>query len=298
MKNKLPSVNVDYICIGMQKAGTTWLYEQFKNLPQIDNVPLKEIHYFDLHNVNAPTYYFSFFSRIKNKRCLKRMIDITTKYLKGELPSFRYLLNVLFSNYDDNFYLKLFKPYTKIKGDITPSYSILTIDEIKKMKLLCPNAKIVYIIRNPIERAKSGFKERFLYHQQKFNNKKISAQEIGNYFDSDENYLKSDALTTINNYNQIFGKENVRVFFYDKLVSKPKIFLAEIVSFITSQKIEDSIRLVEENYILEQKVNKSAKLIFPAEIEDKLKTRYQQIIKDLSIKYPECSNWYTSSYKD
>ena len=37
----------DFLCIGAQKAGTGWLYEQLREHPDFWMPPLKELHYFD-----------------------------------------------------------------------------------------------------------------------------------------------------------------------------------------------------------------------------------------------------------
>src|SRR3954451_6343376 len=37
----------DFICIGAQKAGTGWLYEQLRAHPDFWVPPIKELHYFD-----------------------------------------------------------------------------------------------------------------------------------------------------------------------------------------------------------------------------------------------------------
>ena len=42
----------DFIGIGAQKAGTTWLYDMLAQNPSIWLPPLKEVHYFDY--INAP----------------------------------------------------------------------------------------------------------------------------------------------------------------------------------------------------------------------------------------------------
>src|ERR1700754_3667019 len=36
-----------FICVGAQKAGTGWLYEQLRNHPDFWLPPMKELHYFD-----------------------------------------------------------------------------------------------------------------------------------------------------------------------------------------------------------------------------------------------------------
>src|SRR5438270_8769299 len=37
----------DFCCIGAQKAGTGWLYEQLRSHPDFWMPPMKELHYFD-----------------------------------------------------------------------------------------------------------------------------------------------------------------------------------------------------------------------------------------------------------
>ena len=46
----------DFICIGAQKAGTTWLYSMLSQNPSVFLPPIKEIHFFDyiVHVAGAP----------------------------------------------------------------------------------------------------------------------------------------------------------------------------------------------------------------------------------------------------
>src|SRR5438309_7414307 len=37
----------DFLCVGAQKAGTTWLYRELESHPDFWMPPLKELHYFD-----------------------------------------------------------------------------------------------------------------------------------------------------------------------------------------------------------------------------------------------------------
>src|SRR3954466_10680627 len=41
------SAGPDFLCIGAQKGGTGWLYEQLRFHPDFWMPPLKELHYFD-----------------------------------------------------------------------------------------------------------------------------------------------------------------------------------------------------------------------------------------------------------
>ena len=43
----------------------------------------------------------------------------------------------------------------KIKGDITPAYSVLSRERIQFIKKIMPQLKVVFIMRNPVDRALS-----------------------------------------------------------------------------------------------------------------------------------------------
>lgn len=56
-----------FLCIGAQKAGTTWLHENLKKHPQIHLPKRKELHYFDKHISNHMDYASFFESEKKLK---------------------------------------------------------------------------------------------------------------------------------------------------------------------------------------------------------------------------------------
>lgn len=121
-------MNIDFICVGAEKAGTTWLASVLQKHPDIFIPPTKEIHYFNKKFVEDPT-----------------MININhTK--------------------DINWYLSFFKDAEshQVKGEICPSY---LWDETapQKIKELNPDMKILIILRNPVERTFS----QYLYYKQK-----------------------------------------------------------------------------------------------------------------------------------
>ena len=52
----------DFLCIGAQKAGTTWLYDNLKKHPDLGLPDVKELHYFDSRE------------RILNHNLLRRLL--------------------------------------------------------------------------------------------------------------------------------------------------------------------------------------------------------------------------------
>jgi hypothetical protein len=64
----------DFICVGAQKSGTTWLYAQLRQHPDICMPTHKELHYFDKHRITLKQYLAIF----SNDRVSG---DITPAYL-------------------------------------------------------------------------------------------------------------------------------------------------------------------------------------------------------------------------
>ncbi len=63
---KQPSKPPDFIIIGVQKGGTTSLYNYLIQHPQIAPAAQKEIHYFDLNFDKSPDWYYSQFPQAQS----------------------------------------------------------------------------------------------------------------------------------------------------------------------------------------------------------------------------------------
>ena len=51
----------NFICVGVQRAGTTWLYECLKEHPEVYVPEVKELNFFSSHFEKGTEYYASFF---------------------------------------------------------------------------------------------------------------------------------------------------------------------------------------------------------------------------------------------
>ncbi|MFW6285749.1 MAG: sulfotransferase domain-containing protein [Nanoarchaeota archaeon] len=112
---------LDFLGIGAQKAGTTWLYEMLSQHPQINMGDEKEINFFNDKS--------SFNSK-----------KIEKNYLKGM-----------------SWYKKQINPKkNKINGEISPNY-LFDKKVPQRIKKHFPNTKIIVVLRNPISRAYSQF---------------------------------------------------------------------------------------------------------------------------------------------
>jgi len=280
-KNKfLPN----FLGIGAQKSGTSWLYQNLRRHPNLWMPPVKELHYFD----RSPTYPSS--SRLASKRLSSRLFGKKThdlearKSLKSELYNIfrqsnwhqlRWKFRFLFGKYDDNWYASLFKEgRNKIKGEITPSYSVLDSCDVEHIHKLMPEVKIIFIIRNPIDRTWSHFR---------FNNKRLKIKEFQTlpefkkFVNSPSVTLKGDYVRTINIWQSYFSENQFFIGFYDDIKDNPRGFMLRILEFLGAEASEEHL-----GGDLSKKVFASPKQEFPEEFRRYLAKTYFQQIKQLS----------------
>src|SRR5918993_2901739 len=144
----------NFIGIGAQKAGTTWLARNLQVHPQI-HIPRKELHYFDRKMNDGSNVLTRLFGKTQNDDQWRRQVkQIPNQLVKT--PSFqelRWNLRFYMRPYDDRWYSQVFEPKkAKVSGEITPAYSVLDREKVAHAHGLMPDARIIFFMRNPIER--------------------------------------------------------------------------------------------------------------------------------------------------
>lgn len=145
-----------WLCIGAQKAGTSWLHEQLRKHPNVWTPPIKELHYFD-------HVYVELVRKWTAGHVKKATVSALNHHLKtSKNPDWgyiKYLAHMADTDlFSEKWFLRCFdRPQARGKacGDITPEYSSLPSEGIDYMLKLLPGVRIIYIIRDPVERAVS-----------------------------------------------------------------------------------------------------------------------------------------------
>jgi hypothetical protein len=125
----------DFLCVGAQKGGTSWLYQQLAVHPDFWMPPIKELHYFDK------------LSRVKG--ISPRQKDERDACFLERLKNLRER-----SYIDLERYAQLFEPKgSQVSGDISPTYSMLNEEIIQRIVAHLPELKVMFLARDPVERA-------------------------------------------------------------------------------------------------------------------------------------------------
>jgi len=150
---------IEFLGIGTQKAGTTWLTTNLRSHPQVW-IPrvVKEIHYFDVVHLG---YNRNFMQNKLEERCahlIKKMQKSGVVTSENE----QYLKRIVDHDFafTDEWYEHIFSaaPKGKMRGEFTPFYCALDSKGIDHVKRLMPKVKLIYMIRDPMQRAMSAMR--------------------------------------------------------------------------------------------------------------------------------------------
>lgn len=289
MKDSKP----DFIGIGAQRSGTTWLFNQLRGHPEFKLPYIKEFHYFDRDRRYPSTNFLAekyFFLRITNAAFRKRLIaDFTRVIRNADTLQFKWFLNFYLPNVSDSWYLSQFSKMEGLTGELSPSYSILDVEDIIKIKKLLPNVKIIFLIRDPIGRAWSSF--RFYYHTNRIT-KSLEYEDIINYLDSPEQVLRGNYIRTIQNYRNVFKTNQMIIGFFDAIIDQPYNLANGITEFLGAKH-----KLPLKTQKLIRKSNESPEMEIPNKIFHYLLDKYRDDITQLSEIYNGyCTLWYLKYY--
>lgn len=253
----IPSIYPDFMCIGAPRAATTWLFENLRADPQVFLPKLKELHFFDEPDANRAD------DRATGLRWHRH------HYFDMSNPNhFRW-------------YWLQFRPGIAVKkGDITPSYSTLSAARVRLIHELMPSLKVIYILRNPIDRAWSGLRKSIWYQKGATHALTRSAEWL-------EQTIMSPAILTRGNYRRIletwegiFPRSQMLVLFYDDIVSDPSAVLTMVYAFL---ELKRPARVKGSS--AETRVNAAPELSMPARIRARLDAQYGDDIDFLERRF-------------
>jgi LPS sulfotransferase NodH len=169
---------LDFLGIGAQKSGTTWLYEMLRRHPEIRFPGGKEIHFWNAHRARGVEWYRELFA--------------------GGEPGVR-------------------------QGEITPAYAMLEAAVIREIRALNPALRVIYILRNPLERAWSG--ALMALERAEMTIEEASDAWFIDHFRSRGSQQRGDYETCLRTWHAVFDPAAVLVLRYEALGAEPRAFV-------------------------------------------------------------------------
>jgi Sulfotransferase family len=221
----------DFICFGAQKGGTRWLFDQLDAHPDFWMPPIKELHYFNTpssrkkmaEDLRAAARRLKALNRRREKQQYRPLDKRDLRFLADFL-----VLADRRINYDR--YAALFDyKGERIAGDITPGYSALDDARAAKVVNHFPDARYIFIARDPVKR----FWSQICMH--------VYKERLGGEIDekavvdllSETSYRKRSFQSGIvKRWKGLVAPDRFSLYFFDDLVGDSAGLRRRIVSFL------------------------------------------------------------------
>jgi Sulfotransferase family len=206
----------DFLVIGAQRAGTTWLHRVLSQHPALWLPPVKELHYFD---------------RLDTKRTILEPKERRRVGLKRLLSLDPWHANYWFGARSDLWYASLFNRGQRqglITGEITPAYATLSDEVLQRIHRMNDHIKLIFVMRDPVDRVWSAVN----------NAAKKGAADASTVATALERARESGArarsgyVDTIQRLEAIFPQSQIHYCFFEDLRDRPEALTAELLCFL------------------------------------------------------------------
>ncbi|WP_420615234.1 sulfotransferase [Candidatus Palauibacter sp.] len=222
-----------FLGIGATRAGTSWVATQLSHHPRI-RMRRKEIHFFD-RKLGMPAANGSARDRIDRLRYLARFVRA--------------------------------RGGGRIRGEFTPAYAVLEPEVVRRIAEWMPDVRLIFMMRDPIERAWSQARNGFPRWRGK-TLESVGRDELISYFDSDPVRRRSDYAGCLRVWLEHFPPGHFFFGFLEEIREQPEDLIRDLFGFL------EAGEMVADRASLETPVNASAPVPMPGWVRDHLEREY------------------------
>lgn len=202
----------DFLIVGPQRTGTTWLHAHLRYHPEIMLSEPKELF---------------FFSSLKMPASPRFRSNELSWYLQCfREPLWRVALRHGISLWR---YGELYRP--KVRGEATASYAALDRDVIADITALNPHVKVILMIRNPVQRAWSHAKKDLVRNRGR-HFEDVAPAEFEQFFADPYQRQCARVTENIDNWATALQPGNLLVGLYADVDARPEALLLAVMSFL------------------------------------------------------------------
>ena len=247
----------DFLGIGAQKAGTTWLARSLARHPAIHIPARKEIHYFDRSLAYPTPDLLADDSRLarllgprRRHRELRRKLcrSLRRSARRADAASLGWTWRYYVGRCDDAWYASLFRECAgRVVGEITPSYSVLEETDVAHVRRLMPDCRVIFLLRDPVERAWSHIRMAGRKGKRAGSRR---LEDLAAFADEPAQRLRSDYLRTIRIWERVFPREQLFYGFFDDIEQRPAALLEQVLGFLglsTPNELSDEVLAAPAN---------------------------------------------------
>lgn len=224
-------------CVGATKAGTSWLQDYLSRHPDCHLKAVKELHYFDYHDLGAGWALAEVKRRIARKTAaLEAGGHADPLGLAADLADLKGLRRLLNAPLDEKAYLTYLadgRGDRRVIADVTPAYSLLSEGRLRRMAGLLPDVRFLYVLRDPLARLWSHV--RMIARRRGGAGRDAAAEAAGILDDvlsgrEREIAARSDYRGALERLGAAVDPARLMVAFYEELLSVPGI--ASLCAFL------------------------------------------------------------------
>jgi hypothetical protein len=221
-----------FLIIGAQKAGTTWLDRNLRQHPQIWLPPEKEIHFFDLPRP-LPFAALLFAPVRAARHWAKARLQRDWSKVRAREQKLSWYLKYYFQLRTEGWYGSLFQPAKgQVCGEATPRYAPLPEDQISRIRQLMPDLKIIYLLRDPIDRMWSDLA---MFERPRFGGKGLrhaGGERIKDFLSDPHNLAHSRYADNLARWEKFFPQSQIFLAFHEEIAEEPGALLRRLVDFL------------------------------------------------------------------
>lgn len=238
----------DFFIAGPQRTGTTWLHAVLRDHPQVLLSEPKEL------------YFFSRVGDRSHPRFESARLDWYLDHFRDPWP--RWLRKQARS------LLRFGRPYRPlVRGEATASYAAMDRERIEEIAALNPNAKVLIMVRDPVERAWSHAKKDLVRNRGKHSDQ-VTDQEWQVFFRDPYQIRCARYEENIANWEACLGAPNVFVATFEEVEQSPEALLRRVTRFLG---VSDDERYVDPK-LLRHVVNPTGRSAVPDKFRALLET--------------------------
>jgi hypothetical protein len=276
----------DFLGIGAQKAGTTWLYRNFQKHLGIWMPPEKELHFFDEKLTNPHSLRAKVLGTQPRDERWRRQVRRQLNRYREEpsLGGIGWHVRYFLGRPSDGWYRTLFRPGAgRVTGEITPDYSILSREQVIAARRVNPSMRIIFIMRNPVERAWShaamevGRAEGLdLEH---------SSERLIRHFETARPRRFGDYVATLETWSEAFPEPQIFVAFLEDVSRHPEALLDLLCDHIGAQRLERYPNA-------QRRVHSGDLSTIPLQLAQHLARMYLDQVRELERRFGGYASWW------
>lgn len=227
----MPAPGPDFLGIGAQKAGTTWLHANLAQHPRVRFPGGKEVHFWDRDFARGLDWYRGLFA--------------------GAPPGV-------------------------LQGDITPSYAILPPERIAEVAACAPRARLIFLLRHPVERAWSAAKMALGRAEMQIG--EASDAWFRDHFRSRGSRARGDYAACLDAWLARFPRSALLLLRYEDLLREPESVARAACAHLG---LDPAPLLAPENEWLRRPVFPGERAELPASLRAELEALYEEPLRRL-----------------